>query len=63
MGADLVFPGANDLVVDTASMDFFGEPAQGKPQVLALGRTATTFHTNYVRDPAVVDFLAARLAP
>lgn len=62
-GADLVFPGANDLVVDTDSMGFFGQPAQGKPQVLSLGKTATTFHTNYFRDPAVVAFLAKRLAP
>jgi hypothetical protein len=58
LGADIVFPGANDLVVDTASMSFLGQPAQGKPELLSLGKTATTFHTNYFRDAAVVAFLA-----
>ena len=62
LGADIVFPGANDLVVDTESMSFLGQPPQGRPEVLALGRTSTTFHTNYFRDPAVVAFLARRLA-
>lgn len=60
LGADVVFPGANDLVVDTDSMSFLGEPAQGRPQVLSLGKTATTFHTNYFRDAKVVGFLAER---
>jgi hypothetical protein len=61
LGADVVFPGANDLVVDTDSMTFLGQPAQGAPEVLSLGKTATTFHTNYFRDAAVVAFLAGKL--
>ncbi len=61
LGADLVFPGANDLVVDTETMSFFGQPpgvVQGVPTMLALGRTADTYHTNYFRNPQVVGFLA-----
>lgn len=60
-GADLVFPGANDLVVDTESMSFLGVPAQGPMDLLALGKTSTTYHTNYFQDQQVVDFLSARL--
>jgi pimeloyl-ACP methyl ester carboxylesterase len=60
-GADTVFPGANDLVVDTASMSDLGQPAQGPIALLALGKTATTYHTNYFRDAAVVGFLAGKL--
>jgi pimeloyl-ACP methyl ester carboxylesterase len=59
--ADLVFPGANDLVVDTDSMTWLGAPAQGPIDLLELGRTATTYHTNYFQDPLVLAFLAARL--
>jgi len=60
-GADIVFPGANDLVVDTDSMTYMGLPAQGVPDVLTLGKTAVTYHTNYFRDAAVVGFLASKL--
>lgn len=63
LGADIVFPGANDLVVDTDAMSFFGQPAQGEPQVLSLGKTATTFHTNYFRDAAVLKFMAGLSPP
>jgi hypothetical protein len=59
--ADLVFPGANDLVVDTESMSWLGAPSQGPIDLLDLGSTATTHHTNYFQDKQVVDFLAARL--
>lgn len=64
LGADLVFPGANDLVVDTGSMDFLGAapgPVQGRPEVLALGPNTSTHHTNYLRNARVVGLLAQRL--
>ena len=60
--ADQVFPDANDLVVDTDSMSFLGVPAQGPLDLLSLGKTSTTYHTNYFQDPKVLGFLAARLA-
>lgn len=61
LGADVLFPGANDLVVDTDSMTFLGDPPQGKPDVLRLGKSATTYHTSYFRDPKVIAFLAEKL--
>jgi pimeloyl-ACP methyl ester carboxylesterase len=57
--ADLVFPGPNDLVVDVNSMFRLGEAAD-----IAfddLGVSATTHHTNYFRDPRVLERLAKRL--
>lgn len=63
-GADLVFPGANDLVVDTDTMAHFGTPpgvVDGVAEHLALGATASTWHTNYFADARVVAFLADRL--
>lgn len=62
LGADVLFPGANDLVVDTDSMTYLGDPPQGKPDVLRLGKSATTHHTSYFQDPKVIAFLAAKLA-
>jgi len=66
LGADIVFPGANDLVVDTESMTYFGLPpgavTQGQPQVLNLGKSATTFHTNYFQNAQVVGFIAQQTA-
>lgn len=61
VGADFLFPGANDLVVDTDSMTYLGDPPQGKPDVLQLGKSATTHHTSYFRDPKVIAFLADKL--
>lgn len=61
LGADLVFPGANDLVVDTESMSVLG-PKQTAPHVFALGQSKTTHHTNYFLDPKVIGHLAATLA-
>lgn len=58
-GADLVFPGPNDLVVDVNSMSRLGESANITFD--DLGVSATTHHTNYFRDPRVLERLAARL--
>ena len=60
--ADLVFEGANDLVVDTGSMDYLGQPALASmAQTLDLGPDSQTWHTSYFRDPQVVAFLGAKL--
>lgn len=57
--ADLVFPGTNDLVVDVASMFQLGEDAT--VEFDDLGASATTHHTRYFRDPAVLSRLGVRL--
>ena len=57
--ADLVFPGPNDLVVDVNSMFRRGEDAVIPFE--NLGPSPTTHHTNYFRDPRVLDYLALRL--
>ncbi|MBL0151059.1 MAG: hypothetical protein IPP87_21310 [Ideonella sp.] len=62
--ADLVFDGPNDLVVDLASMSRLGDTRPGKRTAIPfkdLGLSATTHHTNYFRDPLVLDELRARL--
>lgn len=56
-----MFPGPNDLVVDTDSMTYLGQPVQGSADVLSLGKTATTHHANYLRDAQVVGYLAKKL--
>jgi len=64
LGAELLFPGSHDLVVDTESMSFFGGPpgiVKGRVEQLALGPNRNTFHTNYLLDPKVLAFLARRL--
>jgi pimeloyl-ACP methyl ester carboxylesterase len=58
--ADLVFPGANDLVVDVGSMFQLGEG--GQIPFEDLGVSATTHHTNYFRDPLVLNHLDNNLA-
>ena len=57
--ADLVFPGPNDLVVDVNSMFRLGEAAD--IPFTDLGVSATTHHTNYFRNPQVLDCLRQRL--
>ena len=59
--ADVLFDGPNDLVVDTAAMDFLGTHHAVQPaDRLALG-PGNTFHTSYFRDDRVTAFLDARL--
>jgi hypothetical protein len=53
-----VFPGQNDLVVDTASMVDFGVPRlvlADKP--CDFGTSATVWHCNYFRQPETVDYI------
>lgn len=59
--ADALFDGPNDLVVDTAAMDFLGSHhAVRAADRLALG-PGNTFHTSYFRDDRVTAFLEQRL--
>lgn len=58
--ADLVFPGPNDLVVDVDSMYRLGEGGNLKFESLGVG--PTTHHTNYFRDPRVLQFLGEQLS-
>lgn len=58
--ADLVFPGANDLVVDVNSMFRLGEK-QGI-DFKDLGESPTTHHTSYFRDAKVLAHLQLKLA-
>lgn len=63
--ADLVFPGANDLVVDVDFMSQLGFEDAALPHRIDfedLGVSATTHHTNYFRDPRVLEYLDARSA-
>lgn len=64
IGADKVFPGQNDLVVDTRSMSELKTPHKGDvlPQVPAsscydFGTTDTVHHTNYFEQNATLDFI------
>jgi hypothetical protein len=52
-GADLVFQGPNDLIVDTASM---AETADGRPVTIAhdFGTTDRVHHTNYFVQPETI---------
>jgi hypothetical protein len=62
--ADLVFEGANDLVVDTASMTVLdhGLRLTGTNQVLDFGKTSQVHHVNYFRQKRTLQFIAARFA-
>lgn len=59
-GADLVFDGPNDLVVDVSSMRQLGEKAV--IPFKDLGTSPSTHHTNYFRDARVLDEIRTRLA-
>lgn len=57
---DLIFPEANDLVVDTAHMTTLGT-AGDIADVLAFEEQIKVCHTNYFRQPEVIDALRAWL--
>jgi hypothetical protein len=65
LGADLVFPDANDLVVDTASMDALSDAVKiaGTHAVLDLGTTGVVHHLNYFAQPEVAAFIRRCLLP
>lgn len=60
LAADALFPGDNDLVVDTASMTELGALVPGPHAVLALGANPRVFHTNYFTQADVLQFIAAQ---
>jgi pimeloyl-ACP methyl ester carboxylesterase len=59
--ADLVFDGANDLVVDFVSMSSLGEKQIVADNFCNLGKSPDTHHCNYFRNASVLEFLSKRL--
>lgn len=63
LAADTLFPGANDLVVDTAAMNDFAEGVSvtTASRVLDYGKQGTVHHLNYFAQKDTVAFLRKRL--
>jgi len=60
--ADVLFPGENDLVVDTASMTEFSGEAFPSDRVRAFRKSSRVHHTSYFEQPETLQFIADRLA-
>lgn len=60
-GADLIFDGPNDLVVDTASMADLAGRVLPKADVLDYGTNDVVHHTNYFAQPRTLEFMLDRL--
>ena len=60
-GADLIFDGPNDLVVDTASMSDLAGRVLPKADVLDYGTNDEVHHTNYFAQPKTLEFMLDRL--
>ena len=59
LAADIVFPGDNDLVVDTSSMTDFGVPQLNLAGASCnFGTSATVWHCNYFRQEKSIDYIA-----
>ncbi len=59
LAADIVFPGDNDLVVDTSSMIDFGVPKLKLAGASCNYRTSdTVWHCNYFRQEKSIDYIA-----
>jgi hypothetical protein len=61
-GADLVFDGPNDLVVDTRSMSDLPTHVLPASSVQDYGTTPVVHHTNYFSQQTTLDFVLSRLA-
>jgi pimeloyl-ACP methyl ester carboxylesterase len=62
MAADVVFPGANDLVVDTWSMTQLGRPQfKLAGPVCDFGVSDTVWHCNYFRQEKTLNYIATNL--
>eukprot|EP00752_Nemacystus_decipiens_P015807 g14117.t1 len=59
IGADMIFPGENDLVVDSSSMVEMADATgiAGSSNVLDFGTNGTTHHTNYFQNPETIKFI------
>lgn len=61
-GADLLFDGPNDLVVDTDAMTDLADQNQlAAGDVLAYGTNESVYHTNYFRQEATLKFIRTHL--
>lgn len=61
LASDIVFPGDNDLVVDTGSMTDFGVPRLRLAGVSCdFGTSETVWHCNYFRQEKSVNYIASR---
>ncbi len=60
-GADMIFPGENDLVVDTSSMTDLGARVVPAKDVLDYGTNDVVHHTNYFSQQGTLDFILDRL--
>jgi hypothetical protein len=62
LGADRIFDGRNDLVVDTDSMDHFGTlPALPRGNVLEFDKRAGVHHLNYFEQEPMLTFCRKKL--
>jgi hypothetical protein len=65
IAADIVFPGKNDLVVDTASMTDLGD-AEFKLQLAAdpcdFGTSDTVWHCNYFRQDKTIAYITEKFS-
>jgi hypothetical protein len=55
----LVFPGKNDIVVDTESMTEIAGIAIDPTRLLDFGTNGEVHHTNYFQNPRTLDFIAS----
>jgi hypothetical protein len=62
LASSIVFPGDNDLVVDTPSMTDFGVPKLKLAGTCDFGKSNTVWHCNYFRQERTIDYIAGRLA-
>lgn len=63
LATGIVFPGDNDLVVDTWSMTDFGVPKlKLAGPACDFGTSDTVWHCNYFRQPKTINYIAARFA-
>jgi len=60
LAASIVFPGTNDLVVDTASMTSFGVPGLRAAGACDFRTSSTVWHGNYFRQKRTIDYIADR---
>jgi hypothetical protein len=60
LAAGFVFPGENDLVVDTSSMTDFGVPKLKLAGACDFGTSDTVWHCNYFRQERSINYIAGR---